>query len=113
MRSTWPKKRGGYVKYEYGDGEYCHTKAVKMWEHPNQTFLKQQESLRHVEAMKKQQKCKRMLTKDNIYPQMDNRQHVQKATIKGQNRCILTEFYKTIYFVVKKNWAVEENMKAS
>ena len=53
------KEKGWLCKKctEYGEGEYWRTKAVKMWEHPNRTFLKHQESISHVEAMKKWQEC--------------------------------------------------------
>ena len=68
---------------EYDESEYWYTKAVKVWEHPNRTFLKHQESVRYVEAMKKRQECKSML-KQVIYKQMHEEQRVQKATIKAR-----------------------------
>ena len=82
-----------------------------MWEHPYRKFLKHQESIRHVEATKKRQECKRILRKGNIYKQMYEGQRVQKATIKARNRHVLTKLFKTIYFVVKKNWAVSKNFE--
>ena len=109
---SWPKKRSGYVNmYYWRKYEYWRTKAIKMWKHPYRTFLKHQESIRHVEATKKRQECKRVLTKGNIYKQMYEGQRVQKATIKAQNRHVSTKLFKTIYFVVKKNWAVRENFE--
>ena len=62
--------------------------------------------------MKKRQECKEILTKGNIYKQMYKWQRVRKANIKARNRRVITKFFKTICFVVKKNWAVRENFES-
>lgn len=103
------KDRGWLCKHctEFGVGEHWRTKGVKLWEHPNRTFVTHENSTKHKEALSKRQECKRMLTKGNIYRQIRHGQCVQKADIKARNRRIIKTFLKTTYFVVKKKLCSE------
>ena len=84
---------------------------MKIWKYPSRILLKHQESIRHIEATKKQEECKRMLPKSKIYKQIYERQCFQKTTNKVQNRRVI-KFFITIYIVVKKIWAAREKFQS-
>ena len=54
--------------------------------------------------------CKSSVSvKKTLIKKMYKGQHLQKATSEAWNRCVLIKIFKTIYFAIKKNWAVREN----
>jgi len=66
----------------------------------------------HAAALQKQREIRRIIdSKNDVYSRMINGGRIQKATSRERNRCVIKKFLKTVYFIVKKHWAVRENFK--
>ena len=60
-------------------------------------------------AIKKKQQLKTMLTKGTIYKQIRDATTRQSDSTKKRNRRVIKKFLKTTYFIARRKWAVREN----
>ena len=97
---------------EYGEGdEYWRSVGVKLHAHPTDTFKRQMEGKKHIDAKKKKQELKNLLSKGRIYKQLIDGERQQSRNVKKRNRRVIKKFLKATYFLARKKWAVRENFR--
>ena len=91
------------VCQNYGPGEYWHTKAVKLFEHPKRAFEIHTKSKQHKLAEEQKQLSKQLLAKGNFHSQMVKGGRQQVKQNKECNCSVIKNVFKTVYFFTKKN----------
>ena len=98
-------------EYSRQGDEFWKSKPHTHDKHPNAFFQKHLNGDKHKAALATRQNVLSMLKRGNVIAQITQGASNTALAKRERNRRVLAKFFKTVYFMARKKWAIKNNFE--